>query len=86
MAIMNACNENIYTCNVLTILQRAKHVILLIQDNSVAYLNGIKPKGAVSFQLKTVICDLWENAKSYDLAICRDNSVYQTIFNGTTIN
>jgi hypothetical protein len=30
-------------------------------------------KRAVSFQLKTVICDLWENGKSYDLAICRDN-------------
>jgi hypothetical protein len=38
-----------------------------------------------AFQLK--ICDLWENGKSYDLAICRDNSVYQTIFNGSkTIN
>jgi hypothetical protein len=43
-------------------------------------------KGAVSFQLKTVICDLWENGNSYDLAICRNNSVYQIIFNGTTIN
>jgi hypothetical protein len=30
----------------------------------------------VSFQLKTLICDLWENGKSYELAICRDNSVY----------
>jgi hypothetical protein len=33
-----------------------------------------------------VICDLWGNGKSYDLAICRDNSVYRIIFNGTTIN
>jgi hypothetical protein len=41
------------------------------------------PKLDVSFQLKTVICDLWENGKSYDLAICRDNYVCQTIFNGT---
>jgi hypothetical protein len=43
-------------------------------------------KGAVSFQLKTVICDLWENGKSYDLAICRDNSVYQTIFNDNQLD
>jgi hypothetical protein len=37
--------------------------------------------------MKTVICDLWENGKTYDLAICRDNNNYvnQTIFNGTTI-
>jgi hypothetical protein len=48
-------------------------------------------KGADSFQLKTVICDIWKkgtNGKSYmyDLAICRDNYAYQTIFNGTTVD
>jgi hypothetical protein len=38
-----------------------------------------KAKGAVSFQLKPV----GKRKERNDLAMCRDNSVYQTIFNGT---
>jgi hypothetical protein len=52
-------------------VERSKWVLKCLVQQNVTL-----PKGAVSFQLKTVICDLWENAKSYDLAICRDNYVY----------
>jgi hypothetical protein len=56
-------DQNIQT---VTICGRAN--IKVFDDHTIMYGEKVPSKGAVSFQLKNVICDLWENGKSYDLA------------------